>query len=90
MWMIFGLGAIIMAVLNLVWWTKSKKSEVFRFASISLTALTVCTLYSMEAERVVTEDWSALMDVMPTMSGMLWGLVVISVLINGITLIKSR
>ncbi len=90
MWIIFGVGAIVTALLNLAWWMKSKNSEAFRFASIALTALTVCAIYSMDAKWVIAEDWSALMDVVPSMSNALWVLVIASVLINGVTLKKAK
>lgn len=90
MWIFFGIGAIITGLLNLVWYAKGKNPEIFRFASISLTALTVCATYTMAAKWVISEDWSALMDTMPTMSKAFWFLVIASIMINGITLIKKK
>lgn len=47
----------------------------FRFISLSLTALTLCAFYSADAKWVLNEDWSALMDVVPTLSKTLWAIV---------------
>ena len=62
MWILFGMGAIIFAVLNLIWTFQSRNKTVewFRFISMALTALTLCAFYSDGASRVVTEDWSGL------------------------------
>ena len=90
MWVILGLSAIVAAILNLLFWSRGKDSKIFRFLSLSLTALTVCAIYSMDAQWVLKEDWSALMDVVPSMSRYLWGLVIASIALNGITLIPKK
>ena len=89
MWVIFGLSAIASAIANLLFWFLGKEAKFFRFLSLSLTALTLCAMYSMDAQWVIKEDWSALMDVVPTMSRYLWGLVIASIALNGITLIRK-
>lgn len=61
----------------------SEGGQVWMFASLSFTALTVCALYSDAARRVVNEDWGGLMDIMPTMAGALWVCVIASILMNG-------
>ena len=90
MWIILGLSAIVTATLNLLFWSRGKDSKIFRFLSLSLTALAVCAIYSMDAQWVLKEDWSALMDVVPTMSRYLWGLIIASIALNGITLIPKK
>ena len=90
MWSFLGLGALVFAILNVVSSFKNKESKWFRFISLSLTALTVCSTYHDEAMRVFAEDWSGLMDIMPTMSKALWVCVVLSILINSISLFKEN
>lgn len=90
MWLILGFGAIVFAILNLVWFIKKKGTKLFRFFSLSLTALTICAFYSDGAVRVVNEDWGGLMDVMPTMSKVLWICVLLSILINSISLFREK
>lgn len=86
MWAFLGLASIITAILNIEKWMRGQEEKCFRFASISLTALTMCAFYSDGAGRVTAEDWGGLMDIMPSMSGALWVCVGASILINGITL----
>ena len=86
MWLIFGAGALITALLNIM--NFKNQSNIFRFLSLSFTSLTICAFYADGAERVVKEDLGGLMDTMPTLSKALWVLVGLSILINSISLIK--
>ena len=90
MWMLLGICAIVFAILNLVWTFNNKNAEWFRFASLALTALTLCAFYADGAGRVVAEDWSGLMDILPTMSKALWVCTIISILLNSISLFKRK
>ena len=90
MWLAMGAGAIIFAILNLVWLFKQKSSKWFGFISLSLTALTVCAFYSDAAMRVINEDWGGLMDILPSMSKALWICVIISLLANSIMLLGDK
>lgn len=90
MWAILGLAAIITAIINVVSWARDKETKYYRFASVSLTALTICEFYGDAAKRVTVEDWGGLMDILPTMSTALWVCVIASILINGITLFKRK
>ena len=90
MWLILGASAIIFTVLNLGCYSKNKKGKWFRFGTISLTALTVCSFYSDGAMRVAKEDWGGLMDIMPTMSKALWVCVGISILLNSFSLFRKN
>lgn len=88
MWLVLGIGANLFAILNLAWAFKKKEAKWFRFSSLSLTALTVCAFYANEAARVVNEDWGGLMDIMPSMSKALWICVILSILINSVSLFR--
>ncbi len=90
MWFVFGMGAMITAGINLYLWIKAKNPEIFRFISISLTALTLAAVNMMNAEWVKVGDWGALIDVVLPTAGIFFSLVVISILLNGITLIKRK
>lgn len=87
MWIIFGVSAIITALLNII--NYKNKANIFRFLSLSFTSLTVCAFYADGANRVVVEDWAGLMDIMPTIAKALWLCVGVSIAINSISLIKS-
>lgn len=88
MWLIFGAGAIITALLNIM--NFKNLSDLFRFLSLVFTSFTVCAFYADGAGRVLREDWAGLMDTMPTISKALWICVALSILINSISLIKSH
>lgn len=89
-WLTCGLLAIVFALANLSTLLTGRSPEVFRFLSLALTALTVCSFYTSAALWVRENDWSALEDVVPAVSGMLWVLVPASILMNGITLFVNR
>jgi hypothetical protein len=90
MWVLFGVVAIIMAILNIIWYINNRETKWFRFISLAFTALTLCASYSQDAAWVLKEDWSALMDVVPTMSKAFWILTIVSILINGFSLFEKR
>ena len=88
MWLVFGMGAAAFAFLNLR--KPGEKREVFRWASLSLTALALCAFYADGAARVARGDWGGLMDTMPTLSRALWILTVISIGLNGMGLFRDE
>ena len=90
MWLIFGIGAIVFALLNVIAAIKNKNAERYRFLSLSLTALTVCAFYYDGSSRVIKEDWGGLMDIMPTMSKALWVLVILSIAVNSVSIFKKK
>lgn len=89
MWLVFGILAILFAILNVVLTFKGKKVPIVGFISMAFTCCTLCACYSAEAKWVVEHNWGALEDVMPTMSKMLWGCTMASIVINGLCLISQ-
>ena len=87
-WFFFGITAIITAILNVIWTLRNREAKWFRFCSLSFTVFTLCSFYSEAAHWILVEDWSALMDVVPITSNILWFLTVVSVAINSISLFK--
>ena len=90
MWFVLGGGAIIAAGLNIIWTANGKDAKWFRFISLSLTAFALCAFYAQASVWVLHQDWGALEDVVPAMSRALWGLTLISVALNSISLFKSK
>lgn len=90
MWLLFGIIATITAILNVIWTVRNREAKCFRFISLSFTAFTLCAFYSQANHWAVIGDDSALLDVMPTLSKVLWFLTVSSVIINSISLFKKR
>lgn len=89
-WFFFGMTAIMTAILNVIWTLRNREAKWFRFCSLSFTVFTVCSFYAEAAHWILVEDWSALMDVVPTTSNILWFLTVVSVAINSISLFTRR
>lgn len=87
MWLLFGLIAIITAVLNVMGTIRHRKTKWPGFVSLSFTALTLCAFYSMAYHWAVTGDFAALLDVMPIVSKALWLLTIASILTNGLALL---
>ncbi len=90
MWLFLGFGAIVFAILNVSWTFHRRGKNWYQFASLALTALTLCDFYSDGAARVVRGDWSGLMDTMPVLSGALWICTVASILLNGVSLFRTK
>ena len=89
-WIIFGIAAIVTAIANMICLMLHKETKWFRFASLSLTALTLCAFYGMAAHIVLSEDWSGALDVIPTISKPLWFLTIVSIVLNGISLFTKK
>lgn len=90
MFLVLGTLAIVTAVGTVIFGWNGKNAEVLRFISVSLTALTVCSFYQMDAQYVARADWSALMDVTPTGVTLCWIGTVASILINSISFLIKR
>ena len=90
LWLLFGIAAMITAMLNIIWTLKNREAKWFRFSSLAFTVLTLCSFYARAARWVLVEDWSALMDVLPGTSNVLWFLAIASVAINSVSLFKSK
>lgn len=82
MWILFGLIAIIATFINLYMFATGKDYKLAMAMGLSFTALTLVAEYSMVSDRVKIEDWSALLDIVPTMETALWVLTIISILLN--------
>lgn len=88
MWVLFGIAAIVTAILNVIWTVWNRDAKWFRFISLSCTAFTICSFYVQAGEWAANKDWWALEDVLPSVSNSLWLLTVMSVVINSISLFK--
>ncbi len=86
MWLLFGIIAIIAAILNVIWAIRHRETKWFRFISLSFTALTMCSFYVLANQWSLTNASDQLLDVMPTLSKVLWFLTIASVIINSISL----
>ena len=90
MWLLFGLGAIFFACLNLYSFYKNRDTSLYRFISMAFTCLTLLAFYRLAGRMLVDENWAGLMDTLPTMSTALLFLTLAAIIINGITLFKRK
>ena len=82
MWMIFGLMAAAATFINLYLYKKGKEYKFAMAMGLSFTAATLCAEYRLVFKWVEKEDWSALLDVVPTMVTLLSALTLISIVLN--------
>jgi len=86
LWIVFGIAAIITAIANILCVMLHRETKWFCFASLALTALTLCAFYGLAARLVLSEDWSVALDVIPVLSKPLWFLTIVSILLNSFSL----
>ncbi len=89
LWAALGISAMILTILHLVWLFLDKETKWLRYAALALTALTLCAFYQTNAVWAIKEDWSALMDVTPALSKILWGLTAASIVLNSFSLFRK-
>lgn len=82
MWMLLGVIALIATFSNLYLYGTGRDYQFAMAMGLSFTALTLAAQYSMVADWVKIEDWSALLDVVPTLEGALWVLTIVAILLN--------
>ena len=90
MWIIIGLIAIVATFINLYMYATGKDYKFAMAMGLSFTALTLCAEYSLVSVWVEVEDWSALMDVVPSMERALWFLTIVSILLNIAPILLER
>ena len=92
MWMVTGMISIIFCAI--AWGITAKKSKKADWAvlcSLSFVIITLLMEYRMAVNWVNKEDWSALMDVIPSMFPIMCGYVIIMLLANiGVIIIRKR
>lgn len=82
MWIILGVITIAATFINLYMYKSGKDYKLAMAIGLSFTALTLCSEYSLVSGWVKVEDWSTLLDVVPTMKIGLWILTIISIALN--------
>lgn len=82
MWILFGVFALVATFFNFYLYVKGKDYKIAMALGLSFTALTVCAAYTLVSDWVKAEDWTALMDVVPSMETALWVLTVLAIAMN--------
>lgn len=82
MFLVLGVIAIVATVLNLYLYKVGKDYKLAMAMGLSFTALTLVAVYNMISGWVKVKDWAVLLDVVPTMTTVLWVLTIVSILLN--------
>ena len=82
MWLLFGVIAVLATFINLYLYKTSRTYYFAMAIGLSFTILTLTASYSMVSNWVNVENWTALSDVVPTMSIAFWILASLSILLN--------
>lgn len=90
MWLAYGVIAIVATSINLYRYRVGRDYHLAMVMGLSFTALTLVAAYSMVSSWVKVEDWSALSDVVPTMSTVFWILTIISIVLNITPILLER
>lgn len=92
MWIICGILSVIFCVTGWIMLSKKKKNTacVFSACSLAFVSLTLLMEYRMVLDWVNKEDWSVLLDVVPSMFSILIGYVIIMFLVNAILIGMTR
>ena len=91
LWFALGMLAFACAGVNLMLGSFGKKKQwlVLLFASMSLACLSLLAGYFVVWERVAASDWSALMDIIPSMCKLTGGAVLVGIALNVAVLIQN-
>ena len=92
LWFALGMLAFACAGVNLVLGSlgKIKQWLVLLFISMSLACFSLLAGYFMVWERVAASDWSALMDIIPSMCKVTAGAVLVGIALNIAVLIQNK
>lgn len=92
MWIICGVLSVIFCVIGWIMVSKKKKNTacVFSACSLAFISLTLLMEYRIVLDWVNTEDWTSLMDVVPSMFSILTGYVIVMFLANAILIGMTR
>lgn len=91
MWIICGILSIVFTVLNWVFTIQKKQKAMhMSFCAISMTGITVLSEYKLVYDWVNKEDWTALADTVPFMTGILTVYVIIMIIANAIVFVRRR
>lgn len=82
MWIILGFLTAVMTFMNLYRFNKRKDYKLYMALALTLTALENTAHYNLVSNWVLLEDWTALLDVVPSMEIALWAFTIISITLN--------
>ena len=87
MWLLCGAISGFLTILTLILTLRRENgADWASISALSFTAITLLFLLKLDVDRVCREDWTALMDVLPTMFQCAAGFVTIQILRNALAL----
>lgn len=87
MWLLCGAIGGFFTIITLILTLRRKNgADWASISALSFTAITLLFLLKMDVDWVCGEDWTALMDVLPTMFPCVAGFVTIQILLNALAL----
>ncbi len=91
MWIVCGIISVVFCVIAwIMTMNKNKKANLASMCSLSFVAITLLMEYGMVVNWVNKEDWSAMLDVVPSMFPILCGYVVLLLIANIAALVKNK
>lgn len=91
MWIFFSIASVVFTGLHsYAAFAGKSMAKSMAFAAFGFTALTLLSEYAMVVSWVQAEDWSALLDVVPSMFPILIVYTVILVAANGLLLFVEK
>lgn len=85
MWIFTGILSLILTGVTILCALNNRRGKYCSaFMAVSFVALTILMQYHQIYEWVLGEEWSSLMDVVPSMHSILFWYVLIIILLNGI------
>lgn len=91
MWLMCGTVSVVFCVLGLLLAARKNAKAVYAvICSVAFVALTLLMEYRMVLNWVNTEDWGALIDVVPSAFFMLSGYVILMLLANSVSIWITR
>lgn len=91
MWIVCGIISVIFCVIAwIMTMNKNKKANLASMCSLSFVAITLLMEYGMVVNWVNKEDWSAMLDVVPSMFPILCGYVILLLIANIAAIVKNK
>ncbi len=91
MWIVCGVISVIFCVIAwIMTMNKNKKANLASMCSLSFVAITLLMEYGMVVNWVNKEDWSAMLDVVPSMFPILCGYVILLLCANIAAIVKNK
>ena len=91
MWIITGIASVLFCFIAIGMAVKKKQKAVLAsICSLSFVAITLLMQYQFVLKWVNKEDWSALMDVVPSMFMVLCGYVIIMIIANVVIVVTTK